>query len=186
MLRRASWTIGLVAGLLLGGCGPGSSSPVGDMADTSYYRQPGRVVRPNAQGDPVALEQFSGRFIWAEYAAPWCSPCVAQTREMKTVESVFGKDVVFLTVMTSESGGYGHPATPETAASWAGRFGLDPARVLAADLTAMTIPKHILFSPDGQVLFEETGGLPATKIRSTLTRSMKRWLDWKESAEVAG
>jgi hypothetical protein len=95
----------------------------------------------------VAYEQFAGQFIWADYAAPWCQPCEPQTQDVKAVDDSIGPEVVFFTVMTSDMEGYGDPATVETAARWASRFGLDPGRVLAADLTAMTIPKNLLFSP---------------------------------------
>jgi thiol-disulfide isomerase/thioredoxin len=155
------------------------------MADTSYYGQRGTLSRLNAKGELVALEQFAGRFIWAEYAAPWCGPCEPQARDARAVARSAGPEVVFLTVMTSDMGGYGDPATPATAAKWAARFGLDPEKVLAADLTAMTIPKHILFSPDGHVLLERTGQIFAGEIRSTLSRYMADWKEWDETAKPA-
>mgnify|MGYP002525950815 CR=1 FL=1 len=95
-----------------------------------------------------------------------------------------GNDVVFLTVMTSDMKGYGDPATRETAARWSKAFGLDPTRVLAADLTSKTIPKHILFSPDGQVLFEKTGQMRSSEIRSTLTRCRQQWQGWKSQTQA--
>jgi thiol-disulfide isomerase/thioredoxin len=168
-----------------GGSSGGRNFAVGNMADTSYYGQRGRVSRPNAQGQKVALETFAGRFIWSEYAAPWCNPCTWQTKEFKNIDGEFGEKVVFLTVMTSDMGGYGDPATQATAANWASRFGLDPARVLAADLTSIKIPKHILFSPDGQVLFEKNGGMSSKEIEKTLYRYMNDWREWKKSGKRA-
>ncbi len=160
-------------------------SPVGDMTDVSYDGQRSRVRRPNAQGDLVALEQFAGRFVWTDYAAPWCGPCQPQTRNLLAVEQSLAGEVVFLTIMTSEMRGYGHPATPETAARWASRFGLDPQRVLAADLATMSIPRNLLFSPDGQLLFDKTGLMSADGIRSTLGRYMNDWQEWKASGKKA-
>ena len=49
----------------------------------------------------------------------------------------------------------------------------------------MTIPKHILISPDGHVLFQKTGGMSASDIRSTLVRYVDDWHTWKETAELA-
>lgn len=183
------WTAALaLAGALGAGCGspyPEPDSPVGNMADSSYYGQRGSVSRPNARGELVAYEQFAGQFIWAEYAAPWCQPCVPQTQDAHAVDSSYGPEVVFITVMTSDVGGYGDPATVATAAKWASRFGLDPERVLAADLTAMTIPKHLLFSPDGHLLFEKTGQMRASEIRDVLDRYMADWRQWKETGWLA-
>ena len=87
--------------------------------------------------------------------------------------------------MTSDMGGYGEPATVATASKWATRFGLDPARVLAADLTAMTIPKNLLLSPEGHLLFEKTGQMRAAEIRDVLNRYMTDWREWKENSKVA-
>jgi thiol-disulfide isomerase/thioredoxin len=183
---RAISLLALSGAVVLVDCGGSSSgSPAGNMADTSYYGQRGTVSRPNAKGELVALEQFAGQFIWAEYAAPWCGPCEPQARDARAVARSASPEVVFLTIMTSDLGGYGDPATPATAAKWAARFGLDPGKVLAADLTGMTIPKHILFSPDGHVLLEKTGQMFAREIQSTLSRYMADWKEWDETAEPA-
>lgn len=183
------WTITVVViGLLAAGCGDPYAkveSPVGDMTNTSYYGQRGSVSRTNARGEMVAYEQFAGQFIWADYAAPWCQPCVPQTQDVNAVDNSYGPEVVFITVMTSDMGGYGDPATVATASSWASRFGLDPGRVLAADLTAMTIPKNLLFSPEGHLLFEKTGQMRAAEIRDVLNSYMADWREWKENSKVA-
>ena len=186
MLR---WTVVVMVIVLLDtGCGdpcPKLESPVGDMTITSYYGQRGSVSRPNARGEMVAYEQFAGQFIWADYAAPWCQPCTPQTQDVKAVDDSFGPEVVFITVMTSDMGGYGDPATVATASKWASRFGLDPGRVLAADLTAMTIPKNLLLSPDGHLLFEKTGQMRAAEIRDVLQRHMADWRLWDETGQFA-
>jgi hypothetical protein len=170
----------------LAGCGSGQDrSPAGNMADRSYYGQRDTLTRPNARGEQVALQEFEGRFIWADYAAPWCRYCGPQAGFVRQAEDSFGRNVVFLTVVTSGMGGYGDPATSQTAADWASRHGRDPSRVLAADLTAMTIPKHILFSPEGHVLFEKTGQMQTAEIQTTLAGIMQDWRRYKESVKYA-
>src|SRR5438552_15910714 len=76
---------------------------VGNMNDSSYAGQvaPGGVTRRvNADGNMVAIEEFKGHFVWADYAAPWCQPCIPQAQAIKEVERSSGDRVVFLTVMT--------------------------------------------------------------------------------------
>ena len=68
---------------------------------------------------------------------------------------------------------------------WARRFGLDPRRVLAADLWTMTIPHHILLSPKGQTLYRTKGQLSEEQIRVMLQRYMNDWKDWDKSGSVA-
>ena len=173
---------------VVAGCGGGTRTPgeerVGDLSDKSYFKARGKA-RVNADGQRVRMEQYAGKFLWAEYAAPWCAPCGQQASVMRQIEGKLGRNVVVLTIMTSEMGGYGHPATQSTARNWASQHGLNPRRVLAADLTAITIPRHILFSPDGQMLFIKTGYMSADAIRDVLDERTADWKNWKGSGQMS-
>lgn len=177
-----SLLLALVQMLLLG-CdeAPQVSPVVGNMADTSYYGLR-NLERLNGLGQPVTMAQFGGRFVWADYAAPWCSTCFPQSENVKSLDEALGQQsVVFITVMTSDRGGSpSKPATVATAKRWADRFRLDAARVLVANLSSMTLPKHILFSPDGQVLFEHIGYLSVSEIQTILGKYMAAWEDWRD------
>jgi len=162
---------------------------VGNMNDFSYSKQrtDGELIyRVNANGQMVSIVDWEGRFIWADYAAPWCEACEAQARAMKSLEHAFSDDVVFMTVMTSASPDYQSIPTHETARAWAQRFGLNPNRVVAAtNLWAMTIPTHVLYSPEGQTLFRMTGYLTADQIRSILFRYAEDWKSWAKDGVIA-
>jgi len=165
----------LVAALLLtiASCGPDGPSTdrrVGDLSDRTWGGLRDKPPRTSASGKPVRMEQFEGRFVWAEYAAPWCSTCEKQGPVLRQLERSLGDEVVFLTVMTSGMDGYGDPATRATAQAWSRQHGKDPDRVVAADLTWMTIPRHVLFSPAGQMLFERTGFMSDDEIRRIIER----------------
>ena len=178
----------LVLVAIASGCGGGTRTPgeerVGDLSDRSYFKARG-VARVSASGERVRLEQFEGRFVWAEYAAPWCAPCRQQASAIREAEASSGDDVVFLTIMTSEMGGYGHPATQTTAKNWASQNNLDPRSVVAADLTAITIPRHIFYSPQGQMLFITTGSMSAAEIREVLEERTADWNAWSRSGQLA-
>ena len=163
----------------------GSAPYVGVMDDYSYSGA-GRIERINAEGNMVSYSEFDGSFIWADYAAPWCAPCGPQTQAIK---SLAGKhaDIVFITVMTSNSTKYDDSATIETARQWASRYSLDPSLTLAADnLWSKTIPRNVFFSPDGQTLYSHTGGLSAGAIESIINQRSDQWYSWNESGKKAG
>lgn len=158
----------LASAIAISACESGSSD-YGAVRGPQFSQQPAaRAV--NAQGDTVALADFSGRLVWVDFAAEWCAACGPQSAAIRSLAGRYGDDVVFVTVMTSEPAGFGHPATQETARRWAERAALDPARVVAADFSSMTLPQHALFGPDGTELFRHTGSLSAAQIRSTLER----------------
>jgi hypothetical protein len=125
----------------------GLENIVGNMNDNSYSSGRTQDPRPNALGRPVAMPDFEGKFVWAEYAAPWCETSTWQTPETKKIGKEMEDDVVFLTIMTGKSNAYNDHATVGTARDWAERFRLDPKRVLAAELWFKTIPEHRLYSP---------------------------------------
>ena len=122
----------------------------------------------NALGQPVALADYAGKFVWVDYAAEWCGSCRPQSKTIRSLAKNAPDGVVFLTVMTSEIGGFGHPANRETAARWANRLSLDPDRVLAANLTSLNLPQHALFTPDGREILRRTGKMSAAQIRDAL------------------
>ena len=104
------------------GSAPGSRTASAQFAEDRY------ASAVNAKGESVSLSDFSGKPVWVDYAAEWCAACRGQSATIRALARELGDKVVFITVMTSEVQGYGHPATQETAARWAKRESLDPAR----------------------------------------------------------
>jgi len=154
-------------------------SPIGNLDDRSYGGLRDRAPRPSASGAPLDMARFDGRFVWADYAAPWCSTCTTQVPQLEQVRRSLGSDIGFVTVLTSEMGGYRHPATEETARRWASQHGLAADHVVAADLTSMAVPRHVLFSPEGHMLFEWKGYFSAEQIREVVERRMADYQSWK-------
>ena len=179
------------------GCGNGQQGPVkrswgkmkglekivGNMSDTSYSKTRTINSRLNALGKKVPMGNFDGSFVWAEYAATWCSVCATQTPETKKVEKEAQDQIVFLTIMTGKGTGYNDHATVETAKSWANRFKLDPKHVLAAELWFKTVPEHRFYSPQGHTLFVHVGYLSADQIRKVIAHYKADWETWSKTGE---
>jgi thiol-disulfide isomerase/thioredoxin len=199
-MRRTGGAIRLAAAFVLlataWGCGCRSKPKnekknpyVGNMEDLTY----GGLVtadavrhRENARGRKVSMREFSGKFVWADYGGPWCEACRAQAQVIRYLDKELGDRIVFLTVLTSKSPEYEDTPDRATAASWARRYKLDPERVLVADnLWAWTIPKNILFSPKGQILYRSTGYLKSKEIKQILNRYVGDWQKWNKTGERA-
>lgn len=150
---------------------------VGNYGDVSYSGGRGKVYGPNALGQPVGADRFEGRFLFVEYAAPWCSssgPQAVSFRNLTSRGRFAGREVVFLTVMTGGEEAL-TPSTRETAAEWARRYSLDPARVVAEGQSSRTIPQHALFSPTGQTLYRSEGQLSEEQMEALLVRHIGEW-----------
>jgi thiol-disulfide isomerase/thioredoxin len=147
------------------------------MEDFSYGGRRGGHYGPNATGETVGLDQFAGRFVWVDYSAPWCGPCVRQAPIVRKVEHDYAGKAVFLTVITSERDPRS-PATTHTAQRWANQHKLDPTHVIASDEGARYIPTHIVFSPMGQTLYFKSGVHSETQIRAQMDHAIRTWDRW--------
>ena len=184
--------IAVIGYCLVQGCGKSASNHnpyVGNMNDFSYsgqWTEDACVYRMNALGEEVCVAEFREWFVWVDYAAPWCKPCSSQAKVIKPLEDELGDQAFFLTVITSANAEYQSIPTQQTAKGWAQRFGLNPARVVAAtDKWGMTIPTHILFSPTGQTLYRAQGFHTNKQIREIMDRYMRDWENWSDTGAVA-
>lgn len=182
----------LITTIFLQGCA--SSQKKGDpyegrMSDTSYSGQitpDKKVSRINAEGGKTSVADFKGKFIFANYAAPWCGVCVDQANAIKAIEKNFGDNIIFLTVITSASEKYEDIPNQNTAKQWANRFGLNKKQVVASkDHWSMTVPQNLLFSPDGQTLFIHQGLISQDQLKGKILLYMSDWNKWKKDGVKA-
>ena len=196
MIRRkvivGIMAISIISFCLLQGCGKSASSDnpyVANMSDFSYSGQltdDGCVYRVNALGEEVCVAEFQDRFVWVDYTAPWCNPCISQAKVINQLEDELEDAAVLLTVITSETAEFQSIPKRKTARLWANRFKLNPARVVVAtNRWGMTIPTHILFSPTGQTLYRSKGFHSKDQIREIMERYMRDWRNWSENGAVA-
>ncbi len=158
---------------------------VGNMNDTSYSSVRSKPPRHNAYNTPVKIENYEGKFLWAEYAATWCKTCEQQASQVKKVQSLLKDQISFMTVITGQSTRYGDHGTVGSAMLWASRHRLDPQHVYAAKLWYKTIPEHRLFSPQGHTLFVHVGYLDSSQILDIIEYYRAGWETYAQTGEAA-
>lgn len=150
----AVWTVGSAV-LDLASAGPPDAGV--DASSAPYV---------TASGRNTSLKAYRSDYLWVDHAAAWCSYCATQTRTIKALERRYGDRLRFVTVM-SGTDTVMQPPSVQTARDWAERFGLDPERVLARFGTD-TLPYHVLYSPQGEVLFRDSGLYDEDQVISVL------------------
>ncbi|MGI9248086.1 MAG: TlpA family protein disulfide reductase [Woeseiaceae bacterium] len=148
--------------VVIAGCGAGT--------DDHQVAPPPPGTFVDGSGNAVSLSDFSGRYVWIDYAAEWCAACTPQSMAIKSVARTASEKLAFITIMVSERGGYGHPSTVVTAARWASQLGLDPSHVWAGQVRHRFLPRNLLYSPQGDVLFDQVGELNAGQIQAEIAR----------------
>lgn len=140
------------------------------MNDTVTAPNEGRAITYssyiNVDGNVVFMDKFKGGYVWADYAAEWCSYCAPQTQTIKSLDRKIGDKILFITVVTGTHEVM-QPPTAESARNWATRFNLDPEKVVAKFSTD-TLPYHILYSPAGDVLYQGSGLYNESKITAII------------------
>ena len=149
----------------IAGCGAGT--------DDQHIAPPPAGTFVDGDGKTVSLSDFYGRYVWIDYAAEWCAACTPQTMAIKSVATTASERLAFITIMVTERGGYGHPSTAATAERWASRFDLDPSRVWAGEVRHRFLPRNLLYSPQGDVLFDQVGELNASQIQAEIANHIK-------------
>jgi len=125
----------------------------------------GSLLRVRADGRPVRFADFRGAPLLVVYGAEWSRDSAAQ---LAAVRAAAPPGLAVIHVVTSTAQGYGHPATVETAAAWAAHFQLPAADVIAADLSAKTLPAVALFDAQGRLLAERSGLQDEAALRTLL------------------
>lgn len=143
-----------------------------DPGDTSYTGYRGRVLGINGDGGPVYLDDFEGYFVWVDMEGPWCSASAYQAQAINVVRHR-REDVVFLTLVTSDDEPFTAP-TRSSAREWANQHGLPSDRVVAYEST-VTVPHHILYSPQGHELMRLTETLSADRLQIVLDNAVASW-----------
>lgn len=143
-----------------------------DGADKSYSGYRGRVLGINGDGEPVSLDDFEGSFIWVDMEGPWCSASAAQSQAISAIRDG-RRDVVFLSLVTSDYEPLTKP-TRHTARAWAREQRLPPDRVVAYAST-ISVPYHILYSPQGHELMRVTATLSAARLEGLLDTAIASW-----------
>lgn len=137
-------------------------------ANNDYELAPSQKGYLSVHGEPVELSNYFGNYLWVDYAAEWCSYCDRQTRTLKELERKFAGKLEFLTVVTGTSEVM-EPPTGDTAKDWSEKHKLKPEMVIARDFSN-TLPYNLLYSPEGEVLFEKSGLMMNNEVEAVINK----------------
>jgi len=110
-------------------------------------------------GNKVKLSDYVGRgkYVLVDYSANWCRPCKAEIPNLQSVYRTYkGKDFELVTVMVTEE--------PEASMIMLDEYQIDWPCILNVGSVPMelygfnSIPRIMLFSPDGKIVSNSLRG----------------------------
>ena len=138
---------------------PGDTAP--DFATTT------------ADGQPLKLSDFRGKYVLLDFWATWCGPCVGETPNLKATYDAFSKDKRFAMVSLSLDA---EPQAPQKFArnhniAWTQGFLGDWSHdKLTSKYGVYGIPSIFLIGPNGKILATDLRG---PKIKEAVTAALE-------------
>jgi cytochrome c-type biogenesis protein len=119
----------------------------------------------DVDGNEFSLSDHRGKVVILEFMATWCSDCKKMTKEMKSVYSHYGNDVIMISldIDDAETPKLLNDYANENGAKWIFAFPKDFNSV-ATTFNIHEIPKSLIIDEDGYITFEIIGSHPSGEL----------------------
>lgn len=109
----------------------------------------------------AAVGDFLDRPVVLNFFASWCTPCIT---EMPALESISQQrpDVAFIGLAYNDTPTRAREIVADTGVSYA--TGVDPDSAIGNAYGILGMPTTLFIAPDGEVVYQHTGGLTADQI----------------------
>ncbi|NDJ60466.1 MAG: TlpA family protein disulfide reductase [Chloroflexi bacterium] len=168
MMRRLKFIVfGLC--LLIAACAPDqpqtqSESPSGDVR---AFPAPDFTLE-RLDGNTLTLSNLRGRWVIVNFWATWCEPCVVEMPALQSIASNYRSDLILLGINMRETVPLIRPFVEAQNLTFP--ILLDPSDELLAQYAVRGLPKTMVISPDGDVVWQQFGPVELESFEPTLQR----------------
>lgn len=112
-------------------------------------------------GGTATVGEFLDRPVVLNFFASWCTPCIT---EMPALESIHQQrpDIAFVGLAVNDTPTRAREIVADTGVTYA--TGVDPGSAIGNAYEILGMPTTLFIAPDGEVVYQHTGGLTADQI----------------------
>jgi peroxiredoxin len=170
--------LGLIFGIVIGSRdGTGAAAKIEPpvvtyVAYTPINNPAPSFTLPSLNGEAVSLSDYRGKWVFLNFWATWCPPCVAEMPELQKLhEGSFGNDPAQVAVLAVNNG-----EDRATAQAFMNEHKLslpvvlDTDKAVSGQYVVMQMPITFMIDPDGVVRYQHIGALSSEVIALYLER----------------
>ena len=140
-------------------------------------------ILSNVKGETVQLKDFRGKYVYLDFWATWCKPCIKSMQVMKQIHPKYQDNVEFISINIDERKKRFNKHMEVFSYPWTVLYaGSNESIIDAYDI--VLIPLYYLIDPNGKLIqspaFSPGGGIEATfskLFNSEIKEEIKIW-DW--------
>ncbi|MCG2613733.1 TlpA family protein disulfide reductase [Terrimonas sp. NA20] len=127
---------------------------------------------PDTTGHAVSLSSFRGKYVFLDFWASWCGPCLKENKFIKQAWQMYkNKGLVVLAVSID---------SPESKDKWLGMIRndqlpwaqvIDDENKIKRMYKVVSIPKNFLLDPEGRIIAKDLRG---TRLDAALAKVFER------------
>lgn len=119
-----------------------------------------------AGGSPIDLTAYRGQPLVVNLWATWCGPCVDEMPDLQEVAEQFEGRVAFLGVDVADGARRAERFAQDLGVTY--DLAADPDRRFFEAVQAFGMPTTLFVTPDGMIVYRQTGPLDADGLRAAL------------------